>query len=196
MSDAPSSVIDSSGREAHVESASAGSAGRLVLRLDSGERVEVPRDLLEQSDDGTYRLPFAFSSLTARGEAVRIPLVEEKLRVSKRARETGRVRLTKHVDVREEVVDEPLIREEVEVERVPVDRYVDKPVPTRTEGETTIIPVMEEVLVVEKRLRLKEELHVTRRRIEHRDPQRVALRSERIEVERTGPDTASPDEPH
>jgi stress response protein YsnF len=73
---------------------------------------------------------------------------------------------------------------------------VDEPVPTRTEGETTIIPVMEEVLVVEKRLRLKEELHVTRRRTEHRDPQRVTLRSERVEVERTGPDMASPDEPH
>lgn len=193
MNDAPSTVIDSAGREAHVESASAGSAGRLVLRLDSGERVEVPRDLLERHDDGTCRLPLAFSSLTA--EAVRIPLAEEHLRVDKRVRETGRVRLSKHVDVREEIVDEPLLREEVEVERVPVNRYVDEPVPTRTEGETTIIPVMEEVLVVEKRLRLKEELHVTRRQTEHREPQRVTLRSERVEVERTGPNPASPDGP-
>lgn len=196
MSDAPSTVIDSAGREAHVESAPAGSAGRLVLRLDSGERMEVPRDLLERRDDGTYSLPLAFSSLSEEGEVVRIPLAEEQVRVDKRVRETGRVRLTKHVDIREETVDETLFREEVEVERVSVGRYVDEPVPTRTEGETTIIPVMEEVLVVEKRLRLKEELHVTRRRTEHRDPQRVALRSERIEVERTGPDTASPDEPH
>jgi uncharacterized protein (TIGR02271 family) len=195
VNDTRSTVIDSAGREAHVESSAAGSVGRLVLRLDSGERVEVPRDLLEQRNDGTYRLPLAFSSLTAEGGAVRIPLAEEKLRVDKRVRETGRVRLTKHVDVREEVVDEPLFREKVEVERVPVDRYVDEPVPTRTEGETTIIPVMEEVLVVEKRLRLKEELHVTRRRTEHRDPQRVTLRSERVEVERTGPDTASSDAP-
>lgn len=195
MRESFSTISDSAGHTASVVSAPTGTDGSLVLRLDSGERVEVPRDLLEQRDDGTYRLPFAFSSLTAEGGTVRLPIAEEHLRVDKQARETGRVRLTKHVDVREEVVDEPLLREEVEVERVPVDRYVDEPVPTRTEGETTIIPVLEEVLVVEKRLRLKEELHVTRRRIEHHDPQRVTLRSERIEVERTGPDPASPDAP-
>lgn len=33
----------------------------------------------------------------------------------------------------------------------------------RTEGDVTIVPVLEEVLVVEKRLVLKEELHIRRR---------------------------------
>ena len=195
MSTPPSTVTDSTGREARVEATSPESAGRLVLRLDSGERVEVSRDLIEESADGAFSLPFAFGTLQAGGEVARLPIAEEQLRVGKRVRETGRVRLTKHVDVREEIVDEPLLRDEVDIERVPIDRYVDEPAATRTEGDTTIIPVYEEVLVVEKKLLLKEELHVTRRRTEHRDPQRIALRSERVEVERAEPNPVPPDSP-
>lgn len=195
MSESSSTVTDSTGREAHVESSLSESTGRLVLRLDSGERVDVPRDLLDQAEDGALSLPLAFSSLRAGDEVARIPLVEERLRVRKQTRETGRVRLTKHVDVREELVDEPLFREEVEIERVPVNRYVDELAATRSRGDTTIFPVYEEVLVVEKRLLLKEELHVTRRRTEHRNPQRVTLRSERVEVERVEPDTGLPETP-
>jgi len=195
VSESSSTVTDSTGREAHVESSLSESTGRLVLRLDSGERVDVPRDLLDQAEDGALSLPLAFSSLRAGDEVARIPLVEERLRVRKQTRETGRVRLTKHVDVREELVDEPLFREEVEIERVPVNRYVDELAATRSRGDTTIFPVYEEVLVVEKRLLLKEELHVTRRRTEHRNPQRVTLRSERVEVERVEPDTGLPETP-
>lgn len=195
MSESSSTVTDSTGREAHVESSLSESTGRLVLRLDSGERVDVPRDLLDQAEDGALSLPLAFSSLRAGDEVARIPLVEERLRVRKQTRETGRVRLTKHVDVREELVDEPLFREEVEIERVPVNRYVDELAATRSRGDTTIFPVYEEVLVVEKRLLLKEELHVTRRRTEHRNPQRVTLRSERVEVERVEPDPGLPETP-
>jgi uncharacterized protein (TIGR02271 family) len=84
----------------------------------------------------------------------------------------------------EEVVDEPLLREEVEVERVSVNRVVEEPSGIRYEGDRTIIPLYEEVLVVEKRLMLTEELHVTKRQVETRDPQRVSLRREEAVVER------------
>lgn len=77
-----------------------------------------------------------------------------------------------------------LAREEVQVERVPVNRVVDEPFGQYQEGDTTIIPVFEEVLVVEKRLMLKEEVRITRRRKtrdEHRD---VRLRAERVRITR------------
>lgn len=195
MSEPISTVQDSAGRTARVEPTVAGSPERLALRLDSGERVEVPRDLLERRENGAYHLSIAFDDLPAYEEHARIPLVEERLNVGKRVRETGRVRVTKHVETRREVVDEPLLREEVEVERVPIDRYVDAPVGIRSEGDTTIVPVLEEVLVVEKRLLLKEELHITKRRTERHEPQDVTLRSERAEVERLGPDEAPSEEP-
>ena len=98
------------------------------------------------------------------------------------------VRVRKSVREREMVVDPPLSKDDVRVERVQVNRPVDGPVDVRYEGDTMIIPVLEEVLVVQKRLVLKEEIRVTRRRTETRAPQRVRLRSEHAVVERLAAD--------
>jgi uncharacterized protein (TIGR02271 family) len=114
-----------------------------------------------------------------------IPVIEEALQVGKRRVETeSGVRIHKKVQEREQLVDQPLTREEVDVERVSVNREIERPVGVRYEGDTMIIPIIEEVLVVEKRLILTEELRVTRRRTEFRAPQRVVLRRELASVER------------
>lgn len=113
-----------------------------------------------------------------------VPLAEEQLQVHKTARQTGRVIVETHVRERTEVIDEPLLREEVDVRRVPVGRVVDTAPPVREEGDTTIIPVIEERLVVRTELVLKEELHVTRRRTAVRTPREVTLRYEEAEVRR------------
>jgi uncharacterized protein (TIGR02271 family) len=112
-----------------------------------------------------------------------VPVIREELKVDKRTEETGVTRIRKTVQERQETVDVPLRVDEVEVERVPVGRYVDAPVEVRQEGDTTIIPVLEEVLVVEKRLLLKEELHVRKRSREVRDRREVTLRGEKAVVE-------------
>jgi uncharacterized protein (TIGR02271 family) len=118
-----------------------------------------------------------------------IPVMEERLDVHKRRIETDSgVRVAKTVDARNETVDVPLVKEDVEVERVAVNRPVDAPVAVRHEGDTMIIPIIEEVLFVEKRLVLKEEIRLTRRRQQVREPQRVTLRSEHASVERIGHD--------
>src|SRR5919107_488296 len=126
-----------------------------------------------------------------RAEAAVVPVIEEELRVGKRVVETGRVRVTKTVREREELLDEPLMREEYDVERVPIDEFVDGPVGPRQEGETLIVPVLEEVLVVEKRLVVREELRITRRQTEERETRRVTLRSEEVSVERAEVDDES-----
>lgn len=117
-------------------------------------------------------------------EEVVVPIVDEELHVDKRQIETGRIRLTKMVHEREVIVDEPFTREEIQVERVPVDRLVTEPVSVRYEGDTMIIPVMEELIVVEKRLRLKEELRVTKRQITTPQSRPVRVRTEEVHVER------------
>ena len=71
------------------------------------------------------------------------------------------MRLHKQVHEEQEVLDIPVQTESLEVERVPVGRWIDAPVAIRQEGDTTIYPVVEEVVVVEKRLRLVEEVRVT-----------------------------------
>jgi uncharacterized protein (TIGR02271 family) len=163
-----------------------------LIRLDNGREVLVPADMLAKQRDGTYLLPLALNDLQAppdratigAAEPLVVPVVEEELFLDKRTVETGVVRVRKVVHEREELVDEPLLGEEIRVERVPVNRVLDRPVDIRQEGDTTIIPVYEEVLVVEKRLILKEEIHISKRKIDVRQPQQVTTRSEEVVVER------------
>ena len=120
-----------------------------------------------------------------------IPLVEEVARVTKRRVVTGRVRVSTVTDTFDEAVAAELSREAVTVTRVPVDREVTVLPAIRTEGDVTIIPVLEEILVVEKRLVLKEEIHLTR--VKHTDTfaSHVTLRRQRAVVDHQaagGPD--------
>ena len=117
-------------------------------------------------------------------ESVVIPLLEEQLHVEKQLVETGRVRITKTVLEEPQTVQIPLTSETVEIERVSLNQYVDEPPLTRQEGETTIYPVLKEVLVVEKRLMLIEEIRVTRRQSQTRQTLSVPLRREDVRIER------------
>jgi len=122
-----------------------------------------------------------------------IPLVEETATIGKREVVTGRVRVQTITDTIEELAHADVQREAVEVTRVPIDRIVETAPEIRTEGDVTILPVVEEVLVVEKRLLLKEELHI-RRRVETETVEvPVTLRKQRASVERLAPDTPTPD---
>jgi uncharacterized protein (TIGR02271 family) len=90
----------------------------------------------------------------------RIPLVEERLVVDKRTVETGRVRIRTVVDQEHVLVQEQLRTEQVIVDRVEINQDIDAIPSMRQEGDLLIIPVVEEYVFTEKRLRLKEELHV------------------------------------
>ncbi len=185
--------------------------GQVLIRLENGQQALVPVDALLLENDGNFTLPFSLSAYAQRGagrsevggmppaaptrgeraergrdeeETVVVPVVAERLDVQKRKVETGGVRIKKVVREREEIIDEPLIREEVQVKRVPVNRVVEGPIPVRHVGNTMIVSLLEEVLVVEKRLMLKEELHITKGEVETYKPQRVVLRSEEATIER------------
>jgi stress response protein YsnF len=112
-----------------------------------------------------------------------IPVMEEQVHVEKRTRDTGITRIRKKINERTEIVDEPLTREEVQIDRVSINRFVDKPIPVRQEDGVLVVSLIEEVLVTEKRLLLKEELHIRKRVRTIRKPQKVTLRSEEAIVE-------------
>lgn len=122
------------------------------------------------------------------GAAAVVPVIAEELHVGRESVETDRVRVSKLVRERQEVVDQPTVTERVTVERVPVNRVVEQAPAPRQEGDTLVLPVVEEVVVVERRLVLKEEVRITKSRTESRDPQTVTLRSEDVKVERIGTD--------
>jgi stress response protein YsnF len=83
-------------------------------------------------------------------------------------------------------IEEALLRDEVVVTHVPVDKIVplSEAPESRYEGDTLIVPVLEEVLVVEKRLRLKEEIRIDRKQRTEQYAETVPLKSEEISIER------------
>jgi len=117
-------------------------------------------------------------------ERITIPVISEELRVEKELVETGRVRVTKQVHEEIQSVAIPLDHTEFEVQRISVNRYVDAPPPVRHEGDTMVVPVLREEIVVQKRLVLVEEVHITQRRITTTDTQEVLLRREEVVVNR------------
>jgi stress response protein YsnF len=113
-----------------------------------------------------------------------IPLVEETVRVDKRETVSGKVRVRTEVNSVEQVVRETLTDETVEVTRVPINQRIEQVPEVRTENGVTILPIIEERLVVEKQLFLKEELHIRRDVKTETVEVPVILRSERAIVER------------
>lgn len=123
---------------------------------------------------------------------VTIPVVAEQLQINKDVVETGRIRVSKSVHEEQRVVDVPTIQEEVHVERIPINQYIATPPAVRYEGDTMIMPILQEVLVVEKRLLLVEEVRITKTQTETRTPQQVTLRKEEIHLQRVPPNPESP----
>lgn len=150
------------------------------VRTEDGRILEVPASLLTRRPDGSYEIE---QRPDDRNETV-VPVLAEELDIGKRAVPTGGVRVHRRVLEHDETVELPLVKEHVDVRRVVIDREVDGPLPIRDEGETTIIPVVEEVLVVQKRFVLREEIHVTRTAREELHRENVTLRSQEAEIER------------
>jgi len=128
-------------------------------------------------------------------ETIKVPISEEVLTVGTRTVETGRgVRVHKTVHTGPVQIDETLAREELTVRHVPIDRTLaqDETLPaTRYEGDVLIVPVLEEVVVVERRIRLKEELHITRITREENFSRTVEVKTEAVRIERFDDNTNS-----
>jgi uncharacterized protein (TIGR02271 family) len=121
-----------------------------------------------------------------------IPLATEELVAGTREVEQGRVLVRKRVDTVPQDIQVEVGHDEVDVERIPVGREIAEAPAVRHEGDTMIIPVIEEVLVVEKRLRLVEEVRITTRRVSEQRTIREEVRREAVEVD-TAPADGPPD---
>jgi uncharacterized protein (TIGR02271 family) len=128
-------------------------------------------------------------TLESSEEVAAIPLVEERLSIAKRQVECGRVRVRVTVEERVETASEELLRDKLEIERVPKNVRLAEVPHVRVEGETTIFPVVEEILVVEKALMLVEEIHVTRHSVTETAEIPMTVRTERATVDREALDT-------
>lgn len=184
----------------------------LIVRRQDGALVNVPRSVIDRITGTTVYLSVAQAdlpimqppghiastaqgSVTTEGEHLEIPLLEEQLEVGTHTIELGRVQVRKRVQeqIAQHIVG--LRSEELQVERIDVDRIVDEMPEPIMDGDVLVVPVVEEELVevvVRRQLRVKEELRIRRvaREVEHTID--VPLRSEQVEITRTRNDEEPP----
>ena len=119
------------------------------------------------------------------------PLHAEELSVSRQQIAGDTVQVSIVTREGDGVVDEMLNHERVEIDRVPIGRPVDAIPPVRQEGETTILPVVEEIIVVQRRLILKEEVRIKRLHVSERHQEAVVLRKQEAVITRMEPCSGS-----
>lgn len=133
---------------------------------------------MEQQDHLIFKQP----------EQLKIPVLEERLQVSKRWEETGKLRVVKSVIQEEASYAVSLAAEKVTMETIPINQLIEAAPPAvRQEGNVTIISVVKEVLVTEKKLMLVEEVHITRHAAETLITGSAAVRREKVTITRTDP---------
>lgn len=121
-----------------------------------------------------------------------IPVIAEFATVGKRTVTKARVKVSKKVTEREEGINLQLTEEAITVHHVPRNLIVSEAPQVRQEGNVTIIPVLKEIVVVEKKLMLVEEVHITRRATDHHHLETITLRQEELTVTRIATDNDNP----
>lgn len=137
------------------------------------------RHILGQHSEHDDRAPRREQS-----EAV-VELREEELAARKQQVEAGRVSLGTDVVEQERTLEVPVTREEVTVERHPVDRRPSNE-PIGASVESVRVPVREEQVSVDKQPVVYEEVNVGKRVVQ--EDQRVSdtVRKEVVDVDATG----------
>ncbi len=127
-----------------------------VVKLDNGTELRVPANALEPRPDGSFYLHLGPKDIPGRRTA---------------GEPAGEAHSEPH--------SAPMFRESYEVERIGVDRLLDEMPLERKEGDALVLPVIEEVLVVEKKYLLKEEIWIHKRREQLSEVRRVHVTAEK-----------------
>lgn len=185
-------VVDPDGRELGVvdDVVDQGDGPVLVVRgKEDTEPIRVPLDVIDADNSSAKRIVLTGAigqrmdaGIVEAGETLTIPVVAEQAFATVREADKGRAVIEKRVETVPHEATVEVGSDEVEVERVRVDEELDAPPTVRQEGDTLIVPVVEEVLVVTKRYLVREEVRVTRRRVTHEETLREDLQREVVTV--------------
>lgn len=167
----------------------------LIVRLHKGRReMRVPFDVVDDAASTSQRVvvqgaiegidePVEEPLGTVSGDSRTLPLVGEEAIARVRETDRGKVVISKHVETFPHEAEVEIGTDRVEVERVPVNEEVDTAPEVRQEGDTLIVPVIEEVLVVTKRYRVVEEVRVRKIRDAETRTLTEDLRREVVDVQ-------------
>ena len=157
--------------------------------LPSQRMLQIPTEQIRKDADGALLLPFSLEHLgleqpLSLGTRV-IPVLQEELEISKETVVTSKVSVETVTTTQTHLIEEELLKESVQVERRPMNQEVAGPLPPREEGDTTIISLVEEVLVVQRRYVLREEVRITRVREDVPVRKEVTLRTQSAELRKS-----------
>ncbi len=136
-------------------------------------------------NDQTAQTQTAAAGATTDETDVRVPVYEEELVAGKRQEELGRVHLHKEVVSEQETVPVTLQREEVTIERVPMQGQQIDPATTTDafQGADIDVPVMGEEAVVGKRAEEVEEVRLHKDVMTEQQQVSDTVRKERVVVD-------------
>jgi uncharacterized protein (TIGR02271 family) len=117
---------------------------------------------------------------TTNNDELRVQRTEEELRAGTREREAGAIIVRKRVRTDRERIEVPTRREEVHVDRVPINSETSA---TEIGDDEVIIPVIEEEVVVEKRPVAKEEIRIRKDVVEDTEVVEEDVRREEVEID-------------
>lgn len=121
-----------------------------------------------------------------------VRLHAEQILVSRKQVVGDTIRVRTHTTEHEHRIDEILTDDRVEVVRIPVGRVVDAVPDVRQEGDVTILSVVVEEIVTQRRLVLKEEVHLRRTRVARPYQETAILRRQDAIITRTAPGADEP----
>ncbi len=127
-----------------------------------------------------------------RGETLRIPLATEQLVAETQPVQRGTIRLHKSVETTEQRLTVPVTHEDVIIERIPADQY---DATALANADETIIPIVEERLVVQKQVVTVEYVRVRKRLVTRDEEVRAPLRREVVTIQEMGTQGGPPDAP-
>lgn len=116
-----------------------------------------------------------------------VPLFAEQLNVTKAQVVTDQLRISTVVEERPVTIESTLEKGGLQVERITVERAVAEAPEPRQDGDTLIVSIVEERLVVEKRLFVIEELHITRTSSTEQVSVADTVRTMRATIDRSAP---------
>ena len=140
-----------------------------------------------EEDQATQPVPTMQGERIDDGSIV-VPLVDERLEVQKQWVQSGEVVVRKSTQTSQQTIPVELQHEEVQIDRVPVNRPLAYGEQTQPwwDGEVMVVPVVEEEIVVSKRLVLREEVRISKRKVSRQETVSDTIRSQQVDIDTTG----------
>jgi uncharacterized protein (TIGR02271 family) len=157
----------------------------LIVRLANQQLLYVPVTYIKTKSSDRYSITHSFAELhDMPPNRDTYPVIEEKPIIGKKTVETGRIQIKKTVEEVPTRFEQTLNKEEFQISSVAVDETRDEPAQMRTEGDLTIIPVQEEVLVVIKKYLVREEIQIRKVRTERTESIEIPLKKESVSIDK------------